>query len=622
MINLHSKNSRHKKSIHCGRGNFLPRIESLESRTLLSTTWFVATNGVDTNPGTIGSPFRTIQHAANKAGAGDTVDVRAGTYREDVTVPNSGTASAPIVFQPYNGESVTIDGANPIAGWTSVGGSLYTASMPTNLGSGNNQVFVDGLMMNEARWPNTSFNLSHPTFATVGSTTGVTSTSATIHDSHLTQAKSFWVGATLHIGAGQDWVFQTGTVTASGPGYVTFSYTEHNAQYQAPSAGNHYSLSGVQGALDSAGEWYRSSSGKLYLRTPKSDNPAGHLVEAKARLYGFDLSNASYIRVQGFHFFACTVNTGVNSTDDVFNYITGRYLSQFSIDVNGFQDTTPNGIILRGTGDVLENSVIADTAGDGVWATGNHVSVTNNLIHDVDYSAFDAAAIKIGGYEDSINYNTCYNCGRDGMLYTGNRDTITHNTVYDYGLQTTDLGGFYTSGYSGNGTVIAYNDFHDGYTGGYGGVGIMFDRSTNGFIVDHNIVYHVNSALRMNATTHNMKIYLNTLSGNYSIDKDGLTDNWSGVVIEDNILPQKTYLSGAQNLTLSHNVTNNGKFADAAKGNFYLVSGAPAIDAGLVLPPYTNGYKGKGPDDGALEYGIAAFSYGAVASKLPKDPTA
>jgi len=543
---------------------------------------------------------------------GDTVDILAGTYRETVTVHNSGTSSAPITFQAYNNESVTIDGANLVTGWTAAGGKTWAASMPQNLGTGKNQVFVDGQMMNEARWPNTSFDVSHPTMARVGSTSGVSSTSATIHDSSLTQPAGFWVGATLHIAAGQGWVFQTGTVTSSGPGYVTFSYTRQNGAYMTPSAGNHFYLSGVAGALDSPGEWFRSSGGQLKVWTPASDSPSSHTVEAKARLYAFDLSSASYIHIQGIHLFASTINTSANSTGVVLNGITSKYASHFSVNSNGFNMTTPNGIILAGEGDILENSVVEDTAGDGVWVSGNHATVTNNVVHDADYAGFDGGTIRIGGYGDIISFNTCYNSARDGILFAGNHDTITNNDVYSFGLQTTDLGGFYTSGYGGKGTVIADNVFHDGYTGGFGGAGIMFDESTADFVICHNITYRVNNGLRMNFTTHDMKVYLNTFdSSSLSINKDGMNDDWSGVVIEDNILVHYAYLGGANGVVVSHNVNNNGQFVNAAQGNYALLAGAPAVDAGMVISPYTNGYLGTAPDDGALERGKGAFAFGA-----------
>src|ERR1022692_1470664 len=99
-------------------GGSLPQVQSLESRQLLSATYFVAPFGSDSNAGNISAPFKTIQHAASIAGPGDKVEIRAGTYRETVTPAHSGTASAPITFEAYNGENVTVSGADPIGGWS------------------------------------------------------------------------------------------------------------------------------------------------------------------------------------------------------------------------------------------------------------------------------------------------------------------------------------------------------------------------------------------------------------------------------------------------------------------------------------------------------------------------
>ena len=60
------------------------------------------TGGNDTTGnGSLGNPYQTIQKAANVAQAGDNVYVRGGTYRETVTLSNSGTSGSPITFQPY-----------------------------------------------------------------------------------------------------------------------------------------------------------------------------------------------------------------------------------------------------------------------------------------------------------------------------------------------------------------------------------------------------------------------------------------------------------------------------------------------------------------------------------------
>jgi hypothetical protein len=73
-------------------------------------TRYVSTKGSDSNPGTIGAPWLTIQHAANSVSAGAKVYVFGGVYNESVNFPASGTTSAPITFESYPGQTAVIDG--------------------------------------------------------------------------------------------------------------------------------------------------------------------------------------------------------------------------------------------------------------------------------------------------------------------------------------------------------------------------------------------------------------------------------------------------------------------------------------------------------------------------------
>lgn len=76
--------------------------------------FYVSTAGSDSGAGTLASPYRTIQKAADMATqAGDNVYVRSGTYRESVTISGTGTTTNPISFKPYNNERVTITGLRP-----------------------------------------------------------------------------------------------------------------------------------------------------------------------------------------------------------------------------------------------------------------------------------------------------------------------------------------------------------------------------------------------------------------------------------------------------------------------------------------------------------------------------
>ena len=76
-----------------------------------TSAYYVSTTGSDSNPGTITSPWRTIQHAANSVQAGATVYVRGGVYTESVNISVSGSAAGgPITFQSYPGETAILDG--------------------------------------------------------------------------------------------------------------------------------------------------------------------------------------------------------------------------------------------------------------------------------------------------------------------------------------------------------------------------------------------------------------------------------------------------------------------------------------------------------------------------------
>jgi hypothetical protein len=69
-----------------------------------AATYYVATTGSDSNPGTSSQPFRTITYAYSKASAGTTIMVAPGTYTDYTSgwgwhLSKSGTASSPIVLK-------------------------------------------------------------------------------------------------------------------------------------------------------------------------------------------------------------------------------------------------------------------------------------------------------------------------------------------------------------------------------------------------------------------------------------------------------------------------------------------------------------------------------------------
>ena len=69
-------------------------------------------NSITRDANNINNPWCTIQKSATTAQAGDTVNIRTGTYNEQVTPQVTGTVGNIITFQNYNSEVVTVDGQN------------------------------------------------------------------------------------------------------------------------------------------------------------------------------------------------------------------------------------------------------------------------------------------------------------------------------------------------------------------------------------------------------------------------------------------------------------------------------------------------------------------------------
>jgi hypothetical protein len=78
---------------------------------LAAADFYVSPTGNNGNPGSLASPWRTIQHAAGTVPAGSTVFLRGGIYSEKVEIYVSGNAiDGPIVFKAYPGEEPVLDG--------------------------------------------------------------------------------------------------------------------------------------------------------------------------------------------------------------------------------------------------------------------------------------------------------------------------------------------------------------------------------------------------------------------------------------------------------------------------------------------------------------------------------
>jgi Right handed beta helix region len=597
-----------------------------------AVSFYVATNGADGNPGTLTQPLQTIQNAANRAQPGDTIFIRGGTYHETVVPARSGSSSEPITYAPYENESVVISGADVVAAenWTQVSNSIFQASAVCVL-DGGNQVFVDGQMMNEARFPNTTLDISHPIKLLAegaGSVGSRAKAVGMITNSALIQPPGYWIGATLNIVLGKVWCAETVRVTDSGPGWLKFNFKK-GEDYQ-PVVGNPFFLTGKAYQLDAPGEWFYDPARRtIRLQTPAGDSPALHRVETKARQYAFDLRGKSHIVVRGLEIFAATVVMDEHSRHDVLDGLTARYVSHYSELERWRTGLADSGIILNGESNVLQNCVIAFSAGNGVALSGTGNIVSNNVIHDVDYSGGVGAGINTGGGCSGavIVRNSIYDVGHR-MIDMGHlkRGLIAYNDLSHGGLQVTDFGGIYAAATDGENTRICYNQIHDtdapssGLARPNNSKGIYLDNGSSNYVVDHNVTWNVEKALVLNSREGTAEINRNNLILNNTLAGVSWSYGWKNCPSPGTLIANNIFLAKAEpgvGATISHNLFPNTDPRFVPGSRFELAANSPARKSGLTRAPYVVAKNGMAPDLGALAYGVPAWTAGA---SLPTKP--
>ncbi len=410
------------------------------------------TRGDDANAGTAEAPLHSIQRAATLAQPGDTVSIRPGVYRESVCPARSGQPGLPITYRGLPGGTVTIDGSDPLPGWTRDGeawrapmaadtfstaepGSLDPARMyDARVRNQADQIFVDGRMMVLARWPDLpSLDPSHPTLSECEKflakskvAGGWFEASLVDADNQLTTAQA--VGAEIFLQPNHgawSWSF-TGVVTAKDGAKLTLrtrSGSGKDFKHEVFDDRSRYVLFNKRELMDQPGEWWHDKrTGVLWLLSPDGKPPEGR-VSVRRRLWGFDLSGRSHIVIRDLALFACSITTDaasggdnigyaadgktlypwrntdgagpVDSTQVVLDHLDIRYPSHFT-DVSGhffLQWGMSSGVVLAGMEHTIRNCSIRWSAGNGITIQGPRHTVVDNLIEDTAYWPVDCAAI-------------------------------------------------------------------------------------------------------------------------------------------------------------------------------------------------------------------------------------
>jgi len=604
---------------------------------------YVSPGGDDANPGTGARPLRTIARAAEIIKAGGTCLVRGGRYRETVRLTRSGTKAKPIRFLAAPGETVILDGTEPVAGkWQKHKGKIYKTVVKREFV----QLFADGKMMLEARWPNIGFGeiLSRKGWAP----TGKGSRYGKIVDPELAKTGVNWDGALATLNVAHQFFTWSRRVVSHRRGSRTLRYPKdlpvitHYGNKTRPWEDNRYYLSGKLEALDRAGEWFLDpESGTLYLWALGGDDPAKHEVAFKARDYGFDGEGIKHVSIEGFEFFGCSLRLtkAEGCTVEGCHLLFPTYTRDLT-ELAAKRKRRPTvSTLVSGEHNTMRNCSLAFSPTGGITMLGSHNLVEDCLVHDVCWNgSLKYVGIQLGPRpgmagapgkapreegKSAIRRCTVFNCGNSCVHAAGMpRMRVEYCHIHDGGLACKDVSLLYTQLPTVAGTVFAYNWVH-GCHAPHIALGIRGDDQTRGLIVHHNVVWDCDWVGIVIKGDRN-KVHNNTV----------LSSGRCDLLLRSRPEPRKPWRKQWPLLKRQHantEASNNcarktgaGQWGpppslscrggdnysgrtpmlvDPKKLDFRPRKGSPLIDAGRELPGYTDGFKGKAPDIGAYEFG-------------------
>lgn len=493
-------------------------------------TFYVSPTGLDTASGTTpDTPFSSLTQAqkAVRQHAGKepiTIYLREGTYPLYGTFlldhNDSGTESAPIIYQAYEQENVRIMGGQPLTRSETVTNMAIKSRLPdqakdhviqydlndhgikdfgalTPRGFSREthpahlECFYNHKRLTLARWPNDDFiHIKAPAQLNAegdghGHDIGLLESGFHIEASRPQKWQSLdkvWV----HGYWAWDWApsyEQLATYNAS-TGHIT-THPPHGL-YGIKSGQRIYFLNVLE-ELDQPGEYYLDhTTGMLYVWPPENETNPEIIVSTLETplVHLFDTHHITFRNIT----FEYTRNHGILIENGAHNQIAGCTIT----------NTGNKGIVIDGgTHHTVQSCNVSHTGEAGITIHGgdrqsltraNH-TVDNCHIHNIaQWVRTYEPGIKVTGVGHRISHNHIHNSPHNAILLTGNEHLIEYNHIHHVCLETGDVGAFYMGrDWTERGIRIQYNHFHD--LGGYGmgSMGIYMDDCASGSVILGNV---------------------------------------------------------------------------------------------------------------------------------------
>ena len=587
-------------------------------------TYYVATNGDDSNTGTESNPFKTFNKVVSVMSPGSTCIIKGGVYEEQLFVNKNGSAGNYLTFKAADGENVTIKATTFINGWQLHSGNIYKTSVDMSIEERFRNVYHNQAHMDLARWPNNEDNNRFTVdckFIENGGNNFFT----------LTEVPDFdWTGGLVYYIGGHSGTSWTRRITSStttriehgGVDITKWPFDPHNPTILRNGHRGQLYLFNKLEALDYAREWYYDEGTKtLYFQTADGSKPNDDTVEYATHKFTAEL-RGDYIKIEGIKFFGGSVKIRGD-----FNVFENNEVIHGSEGFDNLASTSAgvgeSAIEVLGPNTIVRNCRINHSSANGIsiqnWAGAHNSIIENNTISNIDYLGIHATPIRSTANNVKILKNRVFNSGRDGIYVSGNTCEVAYNDVSKAQLINADSGVFYTVGNNDlKGTEVHHNWFHDSKPPTYAGTkaaGIYLDNNSKGYIVHHNVVWNVSwSGYQVNWANWNLDFFHNTLwncgqamaswVNGYEQKNNRVYNNYSNV----GDWFDETGFDVKDNL-----ISAASPFVDADAQNFLPTETGLVVDKGVVVSGFAKSFNGTAPDLGAYEYNGTAWTAGVNA---------
>ena len=465
--------------------------------------FYVATNGSDSNDGSISAPFATLQAARDAARTVDgevIINLREGMYQVNSTLELT-AADSNTTYRAYKNEKVVLNGANRLdpAAFQSISeaareklvdqinadkikmidlkaqgiteyGSLKCMGFGAYRDNGKYPaaLYYENQMMTVARYPNddyveTGTVLNAGTQGTSNGFTVKTDPTTASRMANWTDANDVWVfGYFIH-----DWAeahLPIASMDAT-EGTITTGWASH---YGVVPERRYYFYNLLE-ELDAPGEWYLDrDTGMLYLY-PATDMTADSTIE-------FITFNKPFIQARGVENVTIKnialkngIGMGISATDVKNFVVDGCELSNISntaIQINQSNDsraTTSNSGVKNSYLHDLGAGGIIISAGERAGLTPGNCFATNNHIERFSrIKTTYCAGVTLLVIGNKADHNEINDAPHFAIQYNGNNQVMEYNDIYRVCTDTADSGAIYTGrDWSTRGNEIRYNYLHD-----------------------------------------------------------------------------------------------------------------------------------------------------------------